>query len=62
MAAPQGELLAVEALLIELLLKMPAETPRAVISSATPGLQRVDSMTTSHSTELLQSISRRIRN
>lgn len=56
-----GRLLAVEALITELLLKMPPEAARAALNSALPGLQRVDATTTTHSTVLVQAISRRIQ-
>lgn len=56
-----GRLLAVEALLTELILNMPAETSRAVISASLPGLQRIDVHTATHTTVLPQAISRRIR-
>lgn len=56
-----GRLLAVEALITEILLKLPPETARAAVSSALPGLQRADSGTTTHSTVLAQAIFRRIQ-
>lgn len=55
-----GRLMAVEALVTEMMAKLPPETAAEIIKLAMPRLQRVDTKTAAGTTTLVRSISQRI--
>lgn len=61
MKEARGRIIALEALVAELVLQLEPAAARNLIGAAIPGLQRADQSTTTHATALPYSIGQRIR-
>lgn len=57
----KGRILAIEALVAELILEMEPAAARKLVGATLPGLQRLDGSTTTHATTLPHAINQRIK-